>query len=138
VISVTADSNVYVSALNFPGPPARLLAMASAGLIRLDISDEILNETMGVLRDKFDWPGELMHAWRAKIGRFTNRVTPTQTLDEVKSDPDDNRILECAVEAKSDYIISVDKHLLRIGKYGNAPIMTAADFLAMLAKGRKR
>ncbi|MGA3236916.1 MAG: putative toxin-antitoxin system toxin component, PIN family [Bryobacteraceae bacterium] len=132
MVSVTADSNFYVSALNFPGPPARLLAMANAGRIRLDLSDEILAETMNVLRKKFDWPGELIHAWNGRLRTFTNRVTPTERLDVIKHDPPDDRILECAVAANSDYIVSADKDLLRLGKYGNAQIVRVADFLNVL------
>ncbi len=45
-------------------------------------------------------------------------TNPTQTLDVIKEDPDDNRILECAAAAKSDYIVTDDKDLLRLGKYG--------------------
>ena len=43
-MSVTLDTNVYVSALNFGGRAARLLAMAEKGAIAIDISDHIENE----------------------------------------------------------------------------------------------
>ena len=41
---------------------------------------------------------------RAEVATFTKRVSSTETLDVVKADPDDNRILECAVAAGSDVI----------------------------------
>jgi len=53
VIGVTLDSNVYISALQYGGIGARLLGMTRAGIIRLDISEAIIKETVGVLRDKF-------------------------------------------------------------------------------------
>jgi hypothetical protein len=43
-------------------------------------------------------------------------VTPKQTLDVVQEDEPDNQILECAVKAGSDFIISADNDLLRLGK----------------------
>ena len=43
-------------------------------------------------------------------------------------DPDDNRILECAVEAGSDFIITADKDLLRLESYAGIRIIQAADF----------
>ena len=140
MVSVTADSNFYISALNYPGPPARLLGMANAGRIRLDLSDEILKETMGVLRKKFDWPGELLHAWNGRLRALANMVTPTERLDVIKHDPPDNRVLECAVAANSDYIVSADKDLLRLGTYGNARILKVADFLNVLLEkpGQRR
>ena len=47
----------------------------------------------------------------------------------MKEDEPDNRILECAVEAGSEFIITADNDLLRLGSYAGIPIMRAADFL---------
>ncbi len=55
-------------------------------------------------------------------------VVPAQTL-EVTRDPDDNRILECALAAGSDCIVTYDQDLLRLGEYGGIMIVTAVDFL---------
>ena len=60
---ITLDSNIYVSALNFGGAPIRVLGMARAGIVQIDISSAILNETFGVLRDKFHWPGKVRCAY---------------------------------------------------------------------------
>ena len=47
----------------------------------------------------------------------------------IKEDPPDNRILECAFEAGSEYIVTWDKDLLRLGSYGSIRIIRPADFL---------
>jgi hypothetical protein len=52
VLSATLDSNTYISALNFGGTPLEVLNLARAGFIGLDVSDAILDEFAGVLRDK--------------------------------------------------------------------------------------
>jgi putative PIN family toxin of toxin-antitoxin system len=129
VLNVTLDTSVYVGALNSGGFGSRLFTLAQTGVIRIDISDAILDETIRVLRDKFGWDGYRLHDARLRMASFTNRVTPAQTLDVIKEDPPDNRILECAVEAGSDYIVTWDKDLLRLGSYGNIRIIRAADFL---------
>jgi putative PIN family toxin of toxin-antitoxin system len=129
VIGVTLDTNIYVSALEFGGVGARLLGMARRGDFRLDVSDAILEELVTVLRDDFRWDAYRLHFAREKIAGMANRTTPAQTLDVIKEDPDDNRILECAVEAGSGYIVTADKDLLRLGVYGEIKIVTAADFL---------
>ena len=129
MLNVTLDTSVYVGALNSGGFGSRLFTLAQTGVIRIDISDAILDETIRVLRDKFGWDGYRLHDARLRIASFTNRVTPAQTLDVIKEDPPDNRILECAVEAGSDYIVTWDKDLLRLGSYGNIRIIRAADFL---------
>lgn len=125
--SVTLDSNAYVSALEFGGIAARFLGMAQKGALRIDASDAIIDETIGVLRVKFGWDGYRLHFIRLYLLRLANRVSPTRTVNVV-ADPDDNRILECAVEAGSDFIITADKDLLRVGSDAGIRIIRAADF----------
>ena len=54
MISATFDTNVFIRAFNFGGPAGGLLARARAGEIRIDISEPIIHETIGVLREKFE------------------------------------------------------------------------------------
>jgi predicted nucleic acid-binding protein len=56
---------------------------------------------------------------------------PTGTLDIIEEDPDDNRILECAAAARSDFIVSEDKDLLRRGQFGNARIVSIREFVKL-------
>lgn len=129
MLSATFDTSVYIGALNSSGFGGRLFSMAQAGEIRIDISDAILNETIRVLRDKFAWDGYLLHDTMLRLARFTNRVAPKRALDVIKEDPPDNRILECAVEAGSEYIVTWDSDLLRLGIYAGISIVRPADFL---------
>lgn len=133
--SATADSNIYVSALQFGGVPARFLDLAAAGEFRLDISEAILNETLNVLRDKFHWTEADLRDAESTIAASTRRVTPTETLDIIKVDPSDNRILECASAAQSDYIVTGDKrHILPLGSHGGIPVVKLADFMRQLGE----
>jgi len=50
---------------------------------------------------------------RQLIEKYTEKIHPTIKTDAVADDPDDNRILECAVAAGSQYVIKADKHLPR-------------------------
>jgi putative PIN family toxin of toxin-antitoxin system len=135
VLSVTLDSNLYISALNFGGPPLQVLDLARAGIIRLDVSNAILDEFAGVLRDKFGWPASDIADAQQEIRSFANEVTPGEALTVVLADPDDDRILECAAAARSDYLVTGDKHLLKLGSYRGTQIVNAAEFLAL---GRRR
>src|ERR1035437_1629165 len=49
--------------------------LAQTGVIRIDISDAILDETIRVQRDKFGWDGYRLHDARLRMASFTNRVT---------------------------------------------------------------
>ena len=124
---VTLDTNIYVSAFQFGG--TRLLHMAVNGDIEVAVSQPIVEEVIRVLRDKFQWDGYRLQDAKRQILGFARLVTPRQTLDVVKEDEPDNRILECALEADSDFIISADKDLLRLGSHSGAAIMRAGDFL---------
>lgn len=109
MLSVTIDTSVYVSALNSRGAGSRLLGMGRAGQIRIDISDAILSETTRVLREKFAWDGHRLHDLVLRLCQITNRVTPTRALQVIAEDPSDDRILKCAIEARSQYIVTWDK-----------------------------
>jgi predicted nucleic acid-binding protein len=78
VVSVTLDTNIYVSALQFSGSASRLLGMVRYGKLRLDVSDTILDELITVLRDDFAWDGYRMHFMRQEIVRMSNLVVPTE------------------------------------------------------------
>lgn len=47
---------------------------------------------------------------------------------QIVGDPEDNKILESAVEAKADYLITSDNILLSIGKHQNVNIVSPAQF----------
>jgi uncharacterized protein len=125
----TADSNIWVSGLNWYGKPHELLNLARDGKIELAISDAILDEFSRILHDKLEWSDDRLNSMRAEVATFTKRVSSAETLDVVKADPDDNRILECAVAAGSDVIVTGDAHLLQLGAYRGIKIMKVADFL---------
>ena len=126
----TADSNIWVSGLNWYGKPHELLNLARDGTIELAISDAILDEFSRILHDKLEWSDDRLNSMRAEVATFTKRVSSTETLDVVKADPDDNRILECAVAAGSDVVVTGDAHLLQLGAYRGIKIMKVADFLS--------
>jgi len=129
LIGATFDTNVYIRGLHFGGPGASLLAAAKDGSFRLDVSEPILNETARVLREKFAWDGYQIADSYHRLRSIGNVVVPTEALSIVKEDPDDDRILECAAAAKSDYIVSEDKDLLRLGNFRGTPIVDIQDFI---------
>jgi predicted nucleic acid-binding protein len=102
--------------------------MARNGLIQLDLSNSIPEESGGVLRDKFHWLEEDIELAQREIALFSNHVSPHKTLTVVPADDDDNRIVECATSALSDYLVTGDKHLMRLGSHGRTRIVKPAEF----------
>lgn len=140
MLRITADANVIISALNFSGNPRAVLNLAAEGKVHLSISEDILGEVARVLRrPKFGWPEDRIDKALVQLSHFTEHVTPTQRIEVVRDDPDDDRILDCALAGGSDYLVTGDKHLLNIGQYQGVKIVTPAQFIDLLAQqGRVR
>ena len=64
------------------------------------------------------------------ISRTAEVLKPSLKLNVLKDLPD-NRILECAAEAKVDVIVTGDRHLLKLKKFQGIAIVRLADFLGM-------
>ena len=127
---VVADTNVLVSAIQFGGKPKQLLDLAVDGHIDLAISEAILDETSRVLRDKFHRTAEELRETDKQLRVLGRIVTPAESVNVIDADPSDDRILECAVAADAEVIVSGDKHLLSLGSFRGIPIQPVGDFLA--------
>jgi putative PIN family toxin of toxin-antitoxin system len=125
------DTNVFLSALMFGGPPEVLVRAARAGQIRLVISPQILAGLAGILKKKFEWDDEDIGEAILAVGRHADLVKPKRKISVLADDPD-NRILECAVEGKADYIVSGDRQLLRLKRFGGIAILGASELLSKL------
>jgi len=133
VIRVVLDTNVLISSIVFGGNPRRILQHAIEGRITLIISADIIDEFKGVLsRDKFKYPGTMIYFVVNELMSISEVVTPDETIDVIKDDPQDNRILECASAGGANIIISGDKHLLVLKEFRGIKIMNPADFIGFL------
>ena len=126
---VVADTNIYVSAVMFGGLPGSLLDLGLLKTFTLVVSAPLLDELEDKLRVKFGVaPGDAA-AIRAKLESNADLVAPDIVIDAVQGDPDDNRVLECAVAGRAGYIVSGDRHLLNLKTHAGIPILTARQFL---------
>lgn len=127
---VVLDTNVYVSGLNFRGAPRELLDWMRRGVMEVVISPFILEELRTVLREDFEWGEERIDQAIQLIRSNAEEVHPKTRLLVIQGKENDNRILECAVEGKVNYLISGDKrHLLPLKAYEGIQIIAPADFL---------
>ncbi|MEK7510045.1 MAG: putative toxin-antitoxin system toxin component, PIN family [Patescibacteria group bacterium] len=130
MLRVVLDTNVYISAILTSGKPRDVLELGRKRKIRLLISGAILQEIERVLRLKIEKPAQEIARILISLQMVSEFVSPQKTISKIKSDPPDNRILECAHEGKADYIVSGDtKHLLPLKKYKNIGIVSPAEFL---------
>ena len=132
---VTLDSNVYLSGFVFGGKPQRILELAIDGEIEVAVSDPIIQEVRRHLLGKFGWSEPRAAEAIESITEFAKHVTPTEAIDTVPTDPDDNRVLECAVSAGSQTIVTGDDDLLRLVAFRGIEIVRVADFLTRFSAG---
>ena len=133
MLRVVLDTNILISAILFGGKPRQILEKAIRGEIRLCLSEPILEELKGVLqRSKFDYSPEMIQFLLTELTGIADFVNPSETLNVILEDTDDNRILECAVEAKANYIITGDFHLLKLSQYRNIEVVNTVAFLERL------
>lgn len=128
---VVLDTNVIISALFFDGLPDKLMAMAIAGEFRQVTSPFILTEVERVLMQKFGLAPMTALLSRREVEVNSSVVQP-EAIPPVSRDPDDDEILATAVAGGAEYIVTGDKDLLVIGRYGDIDIMTPREFMTAL------
>lgn len=134
---VVLDTNVIISGLNFPGNERMALELALRGRFELFLSWFILGEVSGVLTRKFGWDQERTLRAISALQNAATIVEPPRLDEVIEGGHADNRVLECAVAANADYLVTGDRrHLLPIGEYRGARIVNAPRFLSMLNQVR--
>jgi len=133
---VVIDTNVFVSGLNFPGRPREVLDLMVKGEIEVMISPFIVRELEDVLKQDFGWEEKELKEAIRRIRAKAVEVNPKIEVHIIKEKDDDNRILECALEGRAQYIISGDKrHILPLKEFKGIKILSPAEFLRFLSAG---
>ncbi len=109
-----------------------MIDFAEEGLCEIAVSKDIIREFMRVAKIQFGWGPEKSTAAEGILRQLCTVVNPAVRVRVVKQDPDDDRIIECALEAKSGYIITGDKHLLDLNEYKAIKILTLAQFIKFM------
>jgi putative PIN family toxin of toxin-antitoxin system len=135
MIRAVFDTNVLVSArLSLLGNPARCLALANLRQIESITCHPILDEFVKKLISKFDYE-PLRAAEAAEQVRKISRLVELGEMPRlVPDDPDDDKIVQCALIGGASHIVSGDKHLLALKSYQAIGILRPADFLSLAAE----
>ena len=129
-VKVVFDTNVWVS-ISLQKRPSDEFSQVKHGLT-LFVSKDIMLETSKVLlypriaeilRKNGITEKEILRA----IAATSKIVEPIEKLTVVNEDTEDNKILECALAAGAEIIVSGDKHLLDLRKYGKTRILTPRE-----------
>ena len=125
------DTNVAAAGLLWDaGPPAQLIDAARVGGVELFTTRLLLAELAKILgRKKFarHVAASTLTIEELVLGyaELTTIVEPAE-ITPTAIDPDDDRVLGCALAAKVDLIVSGDHALLNLKRYHGIDIVTPA------------
>ena len=127
------DTNIVVSGLRNPeGNAASVLRLAESRAFRCYISQEILNEYEEVLaRSSLGLDRQRIKRFLRMLRRRSIMVDPAKKV-EATSDPDDDKFLECALEARADYVVTENlRHFPP--RFQDIRVVSSRQFLSILA-----
>ena len=131
---VVFDTNIFISAFAIPGGHAEEAYLhAVHGTFELFTSVSILTESANTLRSKFEWSDEKVQRVLRSISKTATVLKTRPHLHILKDEPD-NRILECALLAKADVIVTGGRHLLSLKRHRGISIVKLAEFLELLGR----
>lgn len=135
---VVLDTNAIISALlSSQGPPAEIIKRWEADEFEVVTSPALLCELKRALqyqrvRKYYQKSPKAVTDLIKRFERVAIVVNPQLSLDAIKEDPADNRVLECALAGEASYIVTGDAHLLKLKEYQGVVILNPAGFLTLL------
>ena len=115
------------------GSRHRLIDRALKAKVRLFVSDYILDELADVLREELNEGARYVHLARRAVRRRAKRVDlPKAIRSFVPVDPKDDAVVQTALSAKADYLVTADGVLLELGKVRNVEIISVKMFAERL------
>jgi len=126
---VVFDTNIFISALIFPGRRAdAALQRILDGDDTLIISPAIIAEILAVLAGKFGRHREELSWVAVLLSEAAETVKPRKRLTVLADDPD-NRILECALVGGADGVVTGDKAMLALKSFQGIALMSLDEYL---------
>jgi putative PIN family toxin of toxin-antitoxin system len=132
-VRVVADTNILVSALLFGGTSEQVFLAGLRGDIQLVTSLPLLKEFEKVLKEKFKLRSPLVREIIEEVMEVAEIVEASSHIKAISYPDEDNRVLECAVDGKADFIVTGDtRHILPLKEYGGIKILNPSEFLKHL------
>ena len=128
-MKIVLDTNVVISGTFFDGTPNKLISAIGASYFDVYATQEIIEEYQETVEELIE---RKQGSLREDIlSAFISKLNVIESTTEISicRDPDDNKFIECAIDAKALYIVSGDKDLLTIKEYEGIEIITVAEFV---------
>lgn len=130
---ITVDTNILISATQWDNSVShKLFLQLIEAEVEIFTTREILEEFSEVLARDFQYTPEEVNDIITIVSAVLTLIETSSTVDIVKGDPDDNAIIECAIDSHSQYLITYDKHLLQVKEYQGIKIITPEEARTLL------
>ncbi len=121
---VVFDTNIYIASTFKGGLTESIITnLVIKDIITLLCSEEILKEIQEKLIEKFHWQEIDALGFVNNISKISEIVHVQKHLSVITRDPDDNKILECAVSGNADLIVSADQDLIALKEFHGIAII---------------
>ena len=111
---IVLDTNILIAAALKGELAEDILDMAATHFISLVASKKILQELEEKLLNKFSWSKERIDFFLRELMQISEVIETANNVTVVARDPDDNKILACALSGKADLIVTADQDLIKI------------------------
>lgn len=137
VITAVFDTNILFSATGWRGNPFHCVELVRSGEIHVVTCPELVEELVEKLEARLHFSPEQVAETLADFLGFLRVVQIPKVLNAVPRDPEDNMVIECAIEGHAQYIVSGDNDLLVLKEFRGIQIVRASDFLKVLADAKQ-
>ena len=138
---ITFDTNVLVSAfISRDGTCADILDLVSTfEEVRLVLSKEILAEFADVarrdeVRSRLRYSEEDVVQFEEAVRDVAEVIEIRSSYRIIKEDPDDDAVLNTALDGKAEYIVSGDRHLTKLKRFKEVRIVKPRAFLGIVTR----
>jgi len=131
-LRIVLDTNIYISAAIIGRVCEEILKICRLSNLEVFTSKDIIIEIETKLKDKFFWNDQQIRLFIENILEFCHVVEISEKIIYLKDDPDDDKILDCALASRCIYIVSGDKHLIKLKSFRNIKILKPAEFLVLI------
>lgn len=83
------------------------------------VSNEIISEYVEVIEREFSSGAATIVVDMLLSSKNHQRVDPSYRWQLVESDPEDNKFVDCTIAASANYLVTDDRHILRLREIPN-------------------
>jgi predicted nucleic acid-binding protein len=135
-MKVFFDSNAYIAEALLGGAAEQMISATIAARWRIFLHPQVLGEIERILVDKFGFSPRFARLTRDRARRRSALVNPPASRHSVPADPADNAILQAAIAAGVDLLVTNDKHLLALNPYEGIRVISMTDYIDLLKNER--